>query len=281
MFLTSKQIRDYQRDGFLTLPDYFTEAELEVLLRELPGLFSEDSPRRILEKSGAVRSVFASHWTNEAFRRLSLLPRMIEPARQLLESEVYVHQFKINAKVALEGDVWEWHQDFLYWHKEDGMPQPRVISMALFLHEVNDFNGPMLLIPGSQRGGMIDIPPDARFDDRGDGLSYDSPFWMPSLTADLKYKLDRQTLNRVLRDSHIVATKGRAGFVVIFDGNTLHASATNLSPLDRVSVFISYNSVANPLAEMPRPRPDFIANRDFTPLTPVTDDALLRLKEER
>jgi ectoine hydroxylase len=283
MALTDEQIRDYETNGFLILPDYFTEDEVEVLLSELPRVFAEDSPRRILEKNGAVRTVFDSPRTNEAFRRFSLLPRMVEPAAQLLRSAVYIHQFKINAKLALEGDQWEWHQDFLYWHKEDGMPQPRVLSMALFLHDVNDFNGPMLLIPGSQREGMIEVSPDARFNSaiRGGDSQPDSPFWLPTLTADLKYKLDRHTLSRVLSESRIVAAKGRAGFVLIFDGNMLHASANNLTPFDRVSVCVTYNSIENSLAEVAKPRPAFIASRNFAPVMPVSDDALLRLRGER
>ncbi|MEI9803134.1 MAG: phytanoyl-CoA dioxygenase family protein [Pseudolabrys sp.] len=39
-------------------------------------------------------------------------PRLVEPLRQLFGENVYVHQFKLNAKAAFEGDVWQWHQDY-------------------------------------------------------------------------------------------------------------------------------------------------------------------------
>ena len=32
-----------------------------------------------------------------------------------------MHQFKVNAKAAFDGDVWQWHQDFGVWHKDDQM----------------------------------------------------------------------------------------------------------------------------------------------------------------
>ena len=152
MQLTDEQVEKFEKDGYLLIESLFSPEELEVILGEVPREMAEDSPRRIRETSGAVRSVFALHSTNEKFRCLTRLPRLVEPAKQLLKSDVYVHQFKLNAKVALEGEQWEWHQDFLYWYKEDGMPSPRVLTAAVFLQDVNDFNGPMLVIPGSHKG---------------------------------------------------------------------------------------------------------------------------------
>jgi ectoine hydroxylase len=35
---------------------------------------------------------------------------------------VYIYQFKINVKAAFGGDVWQWHQDYIFWRNEDGMP---------------------------------------------------------------------------------------------------------------------------------------------------------------
>jgi ectoine hydroxylase len=64
--------------------------------------------------------------------------------------------------------------------------------------------------------------------------------------------------------------------VVFFDSNLLHASANNLSPDDRVTAIVTYNSVHN----LPRggrdERPDFLVNRDPTPVTVAADDAMLR-----
>jgi ectoine hydroxylase len=276
--LTAAQIEFYDKNGFLLIADYFSPEELNILADELPGVFAENTPRRILEKSGAVRSVFGTHATNETFRRLSRLPRLVTPAMQLLDSEVYIHQFKINAKLALEGDQWEWHQDFLYWHKEDGMPAPRVLTAAIFLQEVNEFNGPMLVIPGSHREGMIDVRPHENFlFDEGEAHFGERARWMPTLTANLKYKINKEILSRVTARSNIFGAKGAAGFVLFFDGNLFHASANNLSPRDRISIFVSYNSVENRLVEVANPRPEFIASRDFHPVVPVNDNALLEM----
>jgi ectoine hydroxylase len=282
MRLSQAQIQSYEKDGFLLLEDWFSREEIEALSEGVAREFEIDSPRRIMEKSGAVRSVFASHAHSGVFDCLSRLRRLIEPAMQLLGGEVYTHQFKINAKAALEGDQWEWHQDFLYWHKEDGMPEPRVLTAAVFLQDVNEFNGPMLLIPGSHKLGMIDLKAQAAHANAGDGFHdprLEPPAWMSTLTADLKYKIDKEILLRLLENNSIYSVKGRAGFVLFFHGNLFHASTTNLSACDRMSIFISYNSAENKLPPIESPRPTFIASRDFTPIAPVNDDALLAGKQ--
>ena len=282
MKLTNEQVEKFEKDGYLVIESLFSPEELEVILGEVPREMAEDSPRRIRETSGAVRSVFALHSTNEKFRCLTRLPRLVEPAKQLLKSDVYVHQFKLNAKVALEGEQWEWHQDFLYWFKEDGMPSPRVLTAAVFLQDVNDFNGPMLVIPGSHKEGMIDVEAQevealgsvAPRIAEGDGAGT----WIHTLTANLKYKINRRILAGLLTKNSIYAAKGRAGFVLFFHGNLFHASSNNLSPYDRMSIFVTYNSSENCLHDMKQPRPTFIADRDYTPIMPVSDDALLRMR---
>jgi len=270
MRLSPDQIASFHENGFLILEKCFSPAEVELLKTETYREFGKDQPGRVLEKSGAVRTVFASHKGNETFSRFARLGKIAVPAAQLLGDDVYVHQFKINAKLALDGDQWEWHQDYLYWLKEDSMPTPNVLSAVVFLNEVDDFNGPLLLIPGSHNMGTIDLDVEKKY------ATLDaSEAWKPTLTADLKYKISKRTLVRALSASHIVAAKGTPGFVVFFHGNTLHASAGNLTPIDRLSLFVSYNAVSNALLPMANPRPEFISERNFAPVEPLPDDALL------
>ena len=71
-----------------------------------------------------------------------------------------MHQFKINGKMAFDGDVWQWHQDFGTWQNDDDMPEPRAMNVAIFLDEVNEFNGPLMFIPGSHKLGVLDAEHD-------------------------------------------------------------------------------------------------------------------------
>src|SRR5262245_12546892 len=121
MLLTSDQMNAYEEDGFLLVAECFSQSEVARMTDELPVVFGEDSDRRVLERDGkVVRSVYGTHLSNDVFKHLALHPRLVEPAAQILGSDVYIYQFKINAKVGFGGDLWEWHQDFIFWRNEDG-----------------------------------------------------------------------------------------------------------------------------------------------------------------
>jgi len=268
--MTAEQVKAYQENGYLLLPNYFSRAEIDVLAAELPIVFSEDSPRRIIETNEvSVRSVYGSHMTNEVFKCLTCHPRLVGPAMQLLGSNVYVYQFKVNAKVAFDGDVWQWHQDYIFWLKEDGLPSPRIVNVIVFLSEVNEFNAPLLIIPGSHKEGVIEVP--ALYEDENTQTST----WISSLTAKLRYSVSKETVTRLVRDYGMEALKGPAGSVLFFDSNLVHASANNISPFDRNMVLITFNSVENIPITRGTPRPDFLVSRDYSSIIPVADDAML------
>ena len=78
----------------------------------------------------------------------------------LFDEEVYMHQFKINGKMAFAGDVWQWHQDYGTWLNDDMMPTERAMNVAIFLDDVNEFNGPLMFIPGSHKKGVVEAKHD-------------------------------------------------------------------------------------------------------------------------
>src|SRR5215472_13732351 len=125
MKLTSEQIRSFDEQGYVFFPGCFSEEEVAVLRSEADGILRSNRQEVWREKSGAPRTAFAAHTFNETFRLMAHHPRLVEPLMQLFGEPVYVHQFKLNAKAAFEGDVWQWHQDYGTWARDDGMPQPR------------------------------------------------------------------------------------------------------------------------------------------------------------
>src|SRR5690625_913874 len=157
MRLTQEELDRFDRDGYLFIAECFSSDEVRVLTDELPGIFAQRRDEVWREKDGeAVRTAFAAHTYNEAFRRLAAHPRLIEPVQQILDGRVYMHQFKINAKRAFDGDVWQWHQDYGTWARDDLMPEPRAMNIALFLDEVTEFNGPLMFIPRSHKSGVME-----------------------------------------------------------------------------------------------------------------------------
>jgi ectoine hydroxylase len=276
VIITDSQLRAYQEDGYVLMPHAFSQDEVKTMRTQLPEVFAEDSERRVVEKDGnIVRSVYGSHTTNEIFHRLTRHPRIVEPVRHILGTEVYVYQFKINAKAALGGDMWSWHQDYIFWRKEDNMPSPRVVNVVIFLDDVNEFNGPMYLLQGSHKLGIIDVEARSTFEEGPPTPYLDSPAWISNLTADLKYSLDKQAIASLVSRYNIVAPKGPAGSVLFFDSNIVHGSPNNISPFDRVIIIITFNSVENIPPLSANPRPDFLVSRNHEPVVLLSDDTLL------
>lgn len=257
MKLTDRQIEDFNREGWLFLPELFTPEEVAVLKRESEAIYRQHRPEVWREKNGAPRTAFAAHTYNEAFRMLGAHPRLIGPVEQIFGEQVYMHQYKINAKAAFTGEVWQWHQDYGTWKRDDGMPEPRAMNISVFLDEVMPINGPLLLVPRSHDAGDLEASHDV------ETTSY--PLWT----------LDEATVSRLVAEGGIVAPTGKPGGVLMFHGNLVHGSAGNITPYPRRIVYLTLNAVSNHIRTPTRP--EFIAHQDFTPIRPVDDDALARL----
>ena len=161
MKLTTEQLQRFEREGYLFFPSLFSPEEVKVLTDEVPALYAQRRPENVREKdSDAVRTNFAAHLYSEPYAKLARHPRMVEPIVQLFGEDVYMHQFKINGKQAFDGDVWQWHQDYGTWANDDLMPSARAMNVAIFLDEVNEFNGPLMFIPGSHQQGVLDAHHD-------------------------------------------------------------------------------------------------------------------------
>ena len=168
-----------------------------------------------------------------------------------------MHQYKVNAKAAFDGEVWQWHQDYGTWQRDDDMPEARAMNIALFLDDVTEFNGPLMFIPRSHKRGVLEAGHDVTT------TSY--PLWT----------LDHETIRALVEEGGLVAPKGSAGSVLMFHGNLVHGSPSNLSPWDRTIVYISTCHVDNHIRRFKRP--EWIAHRDFTPIQCLPDDCLLEL----
>ena len=251
----------------MLLEDQFSAQELDLLRRRADVVLAGRDERTVMEASGtAVRSVYGPHEIDPVFAVLGRHPRLVGPAQRLLDGDVYVYQSKLNVKSPFDGEFWEWHQDYVFWRNEDRMPAPRVLTAAVYIDDVDDFNGPLVLIPGSHREGVLRCPTPT-------DLASDAPNWHSHVSARLKYAIHRDVLGGLARRYGLHAPKARAGALLLFDGNIAHASSTNISPFARSLILYTYNHVANAPA---RPtRPGFLVSRDTRAIAPVDDDSLL------
>ena len=262
MYLTKQQKEFFDKEGYLFFPSLFSEKEVQYLSSVVPELYKIREEYNFREKgSDKVRTNFAAHLYSTPFAKLASHPRMILPVEDLHQEKLYMHQFKINGKMAFEGDVWQWHQDYGTWLNDDLMPSARAMNVAIFLDEVTEFNGPLLFIPGSHKKGVIKANHDLTT------TSY--PLWT------IDNNLIEQLVDRAGgRKGGIVSPKGPAGSMIIFHSCLVHASSNNLSPFNRISVYLSLCAVSNHIRRFKRK--EYIAHRDFSPIECLPDDCLIK-----
>jgi len=264
--LDAEQLASYKQDGFLLLEDVFNEDETQNMLDEVKRLSLDPDivklDEAIREPGGdAVRSVFRVHELSKMVSELARDPRLIHVARQILGSEVYMHQSRANMKPGFKGKEFYWHSDFETWHVEDGMPSMRALSCSVLLTDNYDCNGPLMLIPGShyQFISCQGRTPDEHYKKSLRQQEYGVP--------------DPLSLQLLAEQGGIRQMTAKAGSVVFFDCNTMHGSTGNISPWPRANVFMVYNSMENTL-NAPKhgltPRPEYIATRrEFNALEPI------------
>jgi ectoine hydroxylase len=252
----------FEHDGFLTVDTLLDSDVVEDLRAELDSLRADpvlvDDERSVLEPdSRQIRSIFEVHAISPAFGALVADPRLVDPVRQLLGSDVYVHQSRVNFKPGFNGREFYWHSDFETWHSEDGMPTPRAVSVSVSLTENLDCNGSLMIMPGSHRWFVScpgDTPPE---------------HYRSSLRRQVIGTPDDDSLFRLSTERGIRQITGPAGSAVFFDSNCMHGSSSNITPYPRSNVFIVYNSVENALSApfgTHSPRPNFVANRTVDPV---------------
>lgn len=263
MRLSDADVARFDAEGFLFFPGLLSGTELAPLLGDLPGLLARRGPEVVRERGrdDAVRVMYGSHAFSEAYRRLSLHPKLVTPVEQLLRDRIYVHQMRLNPKLDFAGEVWSWHQDFGSWHHSDAMPEPRAIVTAVFLDEATAANAPLLVVPGSQSHGLVK---ETVLDEEAEGYTL--------------LEIDPPALKTMVQAKGLEALTGPAGSVAFLHCNIVHGSANNITPLRRAVIYAIYNAVSN--ACVGGSRDWHHASRDFTPIEPLGADCLKDLALE-
>jgi ectoine hydroxylase len=258
---TPEELDGYDRRGYTQVESIVNPVEVESYRAELRRLSTDPALRadeRVVVEPGSdeVRSVFEVHKVSKVFRDLVNDPRLVDRARQILGSDVYVHQSRVNYKPGFGGGSFYWHSDFETWHAEDGMPRMRAVSFSVALTDNFTHNGALMIMPGSHRTfvSCVGRTPDDHY--------------RASLKSQHVGTPDQASLN-LLADRHgIDVLTGKAGDVTVFDSNCMHGSGGNITPYPRSNVFVVFNSVDNACTKpfsANDARPEFLAARETVP----------------
>jgi ectoine hydroxylase len=261
MPLTGDEVAEFHHRGWLVLDRVFDRDEVGVLVDAAIEVMDRPGPEVGREADGSPHVCWGMHLFDERLAALARHPRLIEPCRQLLGDDVFVHQSRINMKQT-NGSIVAWHQDFGTYHRVDGVPEPRGIMIAVFLDDVAATNGPLLAVPGSQREGLVSTA-------RVDPAAPDH-----EAVARYRYDITDETMRGLVDRYGLEAITAPAGSVVLMDMTVVHGSSVNISPLRRLVLYVNVCPVDNRGESYERP--EYYAARDFSPIAPADPDCLRR-----
>lgn len=226
MKITSQQLSQFNKDGFLHLKNLFSNTEID----KLYGVAIQDDAMKknaldLNDQSG--KKTRLSLWFtpgNDVFGYMTRSKRIVEAIAPLLDSDSPVCHFhsKLMQKEPRVGGAWEWHQDYGYWYKNQFMFPDQLISVMVALTAANKANGCLQVIKGSHKLGRVN------HGFTGEQVGADSVF-----------------VNHALKTMELVYCELQPGDALIFHSNLLHRSEANLSDKPRWSIISCYNSQSN------------------------------------
>ena len=224
--LSSEQIRQYSRDGYLLVKGFCSKIEISRLYEVA---LHDDAMRKnaidLNDQSGKKTKL--SLWFkpgNDVFGYLTRSERMVKSVAQLLDSDAPVCHFhsKLMQKEPKVGGAWEWHQDYGYWYKNQFMFPDQLVSVMIALTKANKENGCLQVIRGSHKLGRVNH-----------GFSGE------------QVGADMVMVDNALKTMELVYCEIEPGDALFFHSNLLHRSEANLSTGPRWSIISCYSSESN------------------------------------
>jgi len=218
--LTQDQKDFYDENGYLMVEDVVAPEEL-AKLREITYRLIEGS--REVSESTDVYDLDKGH-SAEAPRLTRIkLPHKVDPyywqvltqskvtqvLNDLLGPDTIINTSKLNTKAPGGGAAVEWHQDWAFYpHTNDDL-----LAFGLMLEDVDEANGPLMVIPGTHKGPVLSHHVNGVF---AGAVNPEDPLFE--------------------RDKAVTLT-GKAGSMTVHHVRTLHGSAPNMSDRNRLILF--------------------------------------------
>ncbi|HTZ34444.1 MAG TPA: phytanoyl-CoA dioxygenase family protein [Stellaceae bacterium] len=223
--LTEAQRAAYRDDGFLVIPGVFSAAEIAELravtdgfVERSAGVAANDDVFDLEDTHSAgdprVRRIKTPHLHDPVYGRASRHPAVVAILEELWGS-VRLDTGKLNMKSAGYGASIEWHQDWAFYpHTNDDLA-----AVGIMLDDFTPENGPMLVLPGSHHGPILD--------------HHDAEGRFCGAIAPEAAGLDV---------AGAVPCLGPAGSITIHHVRLVHGSATNFSGRERRFLLYQYRA---------------------------------------
>jgi len=161
--LSQEQVEAYVRDGYLVLEgrvplDIIVECHAEIgrirnearqLTAHTDEIDLEDSHTR---DDPRIRRIKLPHKQSRVFDDLMRSDHILAPVRDLIGPNLRLQNSKLNMKSARYGAPVDWHQDWAFYpYTNDD-----ILAVGVFLDDVTEENGPLMVFPGTHRGPAHD-----------------------------------------------------------------------------------------------------------------------------
>jgi len=168
--ITDKQVQSYRDKGYILVENVVDAAMRDAMKAVIADLVDK---ARGLTTHNEIYDLEPSHTpANPRVRRIKkptqvhpIFDQVIKSApmvailKALLGPDVRLHGSKLNMKDPQYGSPVEWHQDWAFYpHTNDDL-----LAIGLMLEDIDEENGPLLVMPGTHRGPTHDHHLDGRF----------------------------------------------------------------------------------------------------------------------
>jgi phytanoyl-CoA hydroxylase len=225
MMIDQEAVAFYRDNGYLVVSDVLSQAEVAAL-RQITDAFverarpltSHDEIYDLEDSHSAadprVRRIKTPHRWDDTYRRMVDHPNILAVLQKLWGPSIRFDVSKLNLKSAGYGAPVEWHQDWAFYpHTNDDLA-----AVGIMMDDVDETNGPLLVVPGSHKGPILDHHADGVFCGAMD----------PS-RGEVDYRA-------------AVALTGKAGSITVHHVRTVHGSATNTSGRPRRLLLHQYRA---------------------------------------
>ena len=217
-------VTSYRENGYWISPKLFSDEELKVFCQHHAKVIDGDyetgrTPMSRIPQSGTseVVQVLNAHWSDVSIARLVLDVRLgVIAARLAGVKGIRLFHDQLIYKPPQSGDAGSigWHQDLGYWTCID---DDRTLTAWIALEDVTEEKGPMEVVPGSHKWGILD---ENHFRD----LDLEEQIRRIEAKSGRPFKTELCTM--------------AAGCVSFHNGGTTHGSRANLSDRPRLSAIV-------------------------------------------
>lgn len=218
--LTSGQKTSYDTNGYLLVENVLSPDEL-ARIRQITDDLTESS-RHVSESndvyeleqghspdSPRLTRIKLPHKQHPYFRELLTRSKITQVLNDLLGPDTTLLTSKLNTKAPGGGAAVEWHQDWAFYpHTNDDL-----LAFGVLLEDVDEENGPLMVIPGSHKGPVLSHNADGVF---CGAIDPDDPLF---------------------EHDKAVSLVGKAGSMTVHHARLLHGSAPNMSDRARRILF--------------------------------------------